>query len=98
MSDCGCEMEARNEQERKTLLVVLGINAFMFVFELALGLLAQSTGLIADSLDTFHYTQVIFYLRINDLRSVFSPSGRLRQGSVRSQQLGAVSAVPATRF
>ena len=51
MSDCGCEMEARNEQERKTLLVVLGINAFMFVFELALGLLAQSTGLIADSLD-----------------------------------------------
>ena len=44
-------MEARNEQERKTLIIVLAINAFMFVFELALGLLAQSTGLIADSLD-----------------------------------------------
>lgn len=44
-------MEARNEQERKTLRLVLGINAFMFVFEMALGLLAQSTGLIADSLD-----------------------------------------------
>lgn len=46
-------MEARNERERKTLVIVLGINAFMFVFELVLGLLAESTGLIADSLDMF---------------------------------------------
>jgi cation diffusion facilitator family transporter len=53
VSDCGCEMEARNEHERKTLLIVLGINAFMFVFEMTLGLLAQSTGIIADSLDMF---------------------------------------------
>lgn len=53
MSGCGCEMEARNEQERKTLRIVLGINAFMFIVELALGLLAESTGLIADSLDMF---------------------------------------------
>lgn len=51
MSGCGCEMEARNEQERKTLMVVLGINAFMFFFEMGFGLFAQSTGLIADSLD-----------------------------------------------
>jgi len=53
VSGCGCEMEARNEQERKILLIVLGINAFMFIFELALGLAAESTGLIADSLDMF---------------------------------------------
>lgn len=53
MSGCGCEMEARDGRERKTLLLVLGINAFMFVFEMALGLLAQSSGLIADSLDMF---------------------------------------------
>jgi len=53
MSDCGCEMEVCNALERKTLLRVLGINAFMFVFEMILGLLAQSTGLIADSLDMF---------------------------------------------
>jgi Co/Zn/Cd efflux system component len=46
-------MGARNDQERKTLVIVLGINAFMFVFEFALGLLAESTGLIADSLDMF---------------------------------------------
>ncbi|MCK5189507.1 MAG: cation transporter [Methylococcales bacterium] len=51
MSDCGCEMEAKNDQERRTLRLVLGINAFMFVFELVLGIIAQSTGLIADSLD-----------------------------------------------
>ncbi|GAA0796366.1 cation diffusion facilitator family transporter [Marinobacterium sediminicola] len=51
MSGCGCEMEARNAQERKTLLIVLAINALMFVFEFGLGWLAQSTGLIADSLD-----------------------------------------------
>lgn len=44
-------MEARNAQERKTLMIVLGINAFMFVFEFVLGLMAESTGLIADSLD-----------------------------------------------
>ena len=53
MPDCGCEMEARNAQEKKTLLIVLGINAFMFVFEMALGLVAESSGLIADSLDMF---------------------------------------------
>ena len=46
-------MEARNGQERKTLLLVLGINALMFVFEMVLGILAESTGLIADSLDMF---------------------------------------------
>lgn len=52
MSGCGCEIiEVRDKRERKTLLLVLGINAFMFVFELLIGWAAQSTGLIADSLD-----------------------------------------------
>jgi len=53
LSDCGGEMEVRDDRERKTLLIVLGINAFMFVVEFVLGLLAESTGLIADSLDMF---------------------------------------------
>ena len=44
-------MEATNARERKTLVIVLAINAFMFVFEMTLGIIAQSTGLIADSLD-----------------------------------------------
>jgi cation diffusion facilitator family transporter len=51
MSDCGCEIEVHDEGERKTLLLVLAINCFMFVFEFLTGLLAQSTGLISDSLD-----------------------------------------------
>lgn len=51
MAGCGCEMEAKSADERKTLVIVLGINAFMFVAEFGLGLVAESTGLIADSLD-----------------------------------------------
>lgn len=39
--------------EAKTLKTLLAINGLMFVFELVLGLVAQSTGLIADSLDMF---------------------------------------------
>lgn len=37
--------------ERRVLRLVLAINATMFVGELALGIFAESTGLIADSLD-----------------------------------------------
>jgi Co/Zn/Cd efflux system component len=39
------------EEEARTLWTVLAINAFMFVAELVAGWLAQSTGLLADSLD-----------------------------------------------
>lgn len=53
MPCCGCEMEARDGKERKTLRLVLGINAVMFFCEGVAGLLAQSTGLVADSLDMF---------------------------------------------
>mgnify|MGYP000007860134 FL=1 len=51
MSDCGCEFEARNQAERRVLIALMAINGVMFVAEFALGWLAQSTGLIADSLD-----------------------------------------------
>lgn len=51
MSGCNCGTEQADKLERKTLLALLYINAFMFVAELIAGLLAQSTGLIADSLD-----------------------------------------------
>lgn len=39
--------------EANVLKILLGINAVMFVFEIILGFLAQSTGLIADSMDMF---------------------------------------------
>ncbi|WP_407929728.1 cation transporter [Kangiella shandongensis] len=51
MSDCGCGAEQADKLEKKTLRMLLAINAFMFVVELGLGWVAQSTGLIADSLD-----------------------------------------------
>lgn len=51
MVDCGCELEGENEAQRKTLRIVLAINAAMFCIEITAGVLASLTGLIADSLD-----------------------------------------------
>lgn len=51
MSSCGCGSEQAEKLERKTLTILLLINGFMFFAELIFGWFAQSTGLIADSLD-----------------------------------------------
>lgn len=51
-SSCGCAAAAAHA-EAKTLRWLLAINAAMFFIELAAGWLAESTGLIADSLDMF---------------------------------------------
>lgn len=56
MTDSGCSCAcaaAAARAEAKTLRWLLAINAVMFVVELVAGWLAQSTGLIADSLDMF---------------------------------------------
>lgn len=45
------EPDASDEHQRKLLIIVLLINAALFVLELTTGLLARSLGLIADSLD-----------------------------------------------
>ena len=47
------ENSADSTQESRSLRLLLGINAFMFVVEMTAGLIARSTGLIADSLDMF---------------------------------------------
>lgn len=53
-SGCGCGCaSAAQKAEAKTLRWLLAINAVMFVVEIIAGWLAQSTGLIADSLDMF---------------------------------------------
>lgn len=49
---CNCAAAAANA-EAGTLRWLLAINAVMFVVELVAGWLAQSTGLLADSLDMF---------------------------------------------
>jgi cation diffusion facilitator family transporter len=51
MSDCGCQMETKNAKQRQTLRLVLLINLTMFLVESGVGVIAQSTALIADSLD-----------------------------------------------
>jgi len=51
MSGCGCEVEIKDQSQRQVLYSLLGINATMFVIEMGIGLLADSTALIADSLD-----------------------------------------------
>lgn len=53
MADCGCELEAKNAAQRKTLWLLFGINAVMFGLELTIGILARSTALVADALDMF---------------------------------------------
>ena len=50
MSNC-CTTDARNDQERKLLWLVLILNFGMFVVEFVAGWLADSSGLLADSLD-----------------------------------------------
>ena len=51
MSDCGCEVELKEKQQKTVLYWLLAINASMFVFEIGFGWLSESTALIADSLD-----------------------------------------------
>lgn len=49
---CECtQVSVQTQQERSTLRIALVLNAMMFVIGLAAGLWAESTGLIADSLD-----------------------------------------------
>ena len=58
MSNCGCGTEQVEKLERKTLISLLAINAVMFLVEFSMGWLAESTGLISDSLDMLADTAV----------------------------------------
>lgn len=51
MSGCGCEFEIKSKEQQRVLKQLLLINAVMFFIEIFLGVVAQSTALIADSLD-----------------------------------------------
>lgn len=51
MAGCGCEVEIKDREQSRVLVILLAINAVMFVVELVFGVLSQSTALIADSLD-----------------------------------------------
>ena len=49
--DACCEVREIPREQRRVLLVVLWINAAMFLVESVSGVLARSTALFADSLD-----------------------------------------------
>lgn len=51
MANCHFSTGTSSQEEQKTLVAVLLINATMFGVEFCAGLLSQSTGLTADSLD-----------------------------------------------
>lgn len=51
MTDRRCDIEVKDREEGRILIVLLCINAFMFFIEITLGILSESTALIADSLD-----------------------------------------------
>jgi Co/Zn/Cd efflux system component len=51
MSDCGCDIQIKDNEQKQVLYLLLVINATMFVAEMSLGWTAESTSLIADSLD-----------------------------------------------
>lgn len=48
---CNCNIEVNDASQKKLLITLLTINALFFVLELGVGWYAESTGLIADSLD-----------------------------------------------
>jgi cation diffusion facilitator family transporter len=51
MSDCGCEIEIKDQSQRGVLIWLLSINLGMFFLEIVVGWYAESTALIADALD-----------------------------------------------
>ena len=51
MSGCGCEIEVKDKDQRHVLILLLAINGLLFFIEAAVGWYADSTALIADSLD-----------------------------------------------
>jgi Co/Zn/Cd efflux system component len=46
-----CHLEATSAEQRRVLVTLLVINGAMFLAEIVVGIIAQSSGLIADSLD-----------------------------------------------
>jgi len=51
MSGCGCEIEIKNRDQSRVLILLLAINGVMFIAEIVAGIMGDSTALIADSLD-----------------------------------------------
>jgi len=51
MSNCDCHIEIESQEQRRVLILLLLINAVMFVVEITFGIIGESTGLISDAID-----------------------------------------------
>lgn len=51
MSVYGRDIEIKSREESRVMIMLLSINALMFFVEITLGIISESTALIADSLD-----------------------------------------------
>lgn len=99
-SSCSAPLPGtRSADEAGTLRRLLAINATMFVVEIIAGWLAQSTGLIADSLDMFADAAVygVSLYAVGKAASVQSAAARMSGYLQLLLALGALSEV-ARRF
>lgn len=68
--DKACALDALRESQGKTLRIVMAINVMLFLVEFGAGLLASSTSLMADSLDSLGdalvYAASLYVLSRND--------------------------------
>lgn len=55
---CECNIEVTDKSQKNVLRKLLVLNAIMFVAELVVGIIGQSTGVLADSLDMLADTLV----------------------------------------
>jgi Co/Zn/Cd efflux system component len=51
MTKCECQLEPEEGIQSRLLVTLLVVNALMFLLEMVIGWLAESTALLADSLD-----------------------------------------------
>ncbi|MDH5720153.1 MAG: cation diffusion facilitator family transporter [Spirochaetia bacterium] len=68
--DAACGLDENQGRQKSALIIVLFINAVMFVVEITAGILANSTALLADSLDMLGdalvYSFSLYVIKRND--------------------------------
>jgi cation diffusion facilitator family transporter len=97
MTDCGCSPEAETNEQRQAISIALALNAVMFGVELAGGLLGDSSGLIADSLDMLADASVYAVALVAIGRSTAFKAGGARLSGILLLILGVGVVLDAVR-
>jgi cation diffusion facilitator family transporter len=88
MSGCECSVEVTDRSQAKVLIILLLINAAMFVIEISLGWWSESTALIADAMDMLADATVYGVAWYAVGRSVRAKSHAAMLGGVSETVLG----------